>query len=218
MLLLEDNYRQKGLRRKLIIELQQKGIIDESVLRAMSDVPRHLFLDKAFEEWAYKDNAFPIDCDQTISQPYTVAFQSELLQIKPKDKVLEVGLGSGYQACVLFEMGAKVYSIERFKKLHDKTTRLLKNIGFGGIRTFYGDGHLGLPRFAPFDKIIITAATEEIPLELINQLIPGGILVFPYGNTSFTQTMVQLIKDENGKIHRKQYGDFRFVPMLKGKD
>ncbi|MEP7196018.1 MAG: protein-L-isoaspartate(D-aspartate) O-methyltransferase [Saprospiraceae bacterium] len=217
MLVVEDNYRQKGLRRKLIIELQNKGILDENVLTAISKVPRHLFLDKAFEEWAYKDNAFPIDCDQTISQPYTVAFQSELLQIKPKDKVLEIGLGSGYQACVLHEMGAKVYSIERFKKLHDLTTTRLKNIGYSGIRTFYGDGHLGLPRFAPFDKIIITAATEEVPEELLKQLNFGGIMVFPYGNTEYTQTMVQLIKDETGKIHRKQFGDFRFVPMLKGK-
>ncbi|MBP6523147.1 MAG: protein-L-isoaspartate(D-aspartate) O-methyltransferase, partial [Saprospiraceae bacterium] len=174
-----DNYRQKGLRKKLVAELASKGIKDEQVLEAILKVPRHAFLDKAFEEWSYKDQAFPIDCEQTISQPYTVAFQTSLLKLIKGEKVLEIGLGSGYQACVLFEMGAKVYSIERHKYLHDKTAQRLKHLGYMGIRTFYGDGFLGLPRFAPFDKILITAACPEIPSKLLEQLKPGGLMVLP---------------------------------------
>lgn len=213
----EDNYRYKGLRRKLVEELRGKGIFSENVLYAISTVPRHLFLDKAFDEWAYKDNAFPIDCEQTISQPYTVAFQTELLQIKPKDKVLEIGLGSGYQACILFEMGAKVYSIERHKLLHDKTQKRLKRIGYQGVRTFYGDGYLGLPTFAPFDKILITAAIHKIPEELVKQLKPGGIMVLPIGSTDGSQVMTELRKSEQGAITLLEHGFFRFVPMLEGK-
>ena len=217
MVNLEDNYRQKGLRRILIEELQKKGINSALVLEAMLNVPRHLFFDKAFEEWSYRDNAFPIGCEQTISQPYTVAFQTSLLELQPKDKILEIGLGSGYQACVLLEMGAKVYSIERHKDLYHKTVHRLKNMGYSGIRTVYGDGFLGLPRFAPFDKILITAAVEQVPEELILQLKPGGIMVLPLGSTHDAQVMTQVKKELDGKISQKQFGNFRFVPMLTGK-
>lgn len=210
-----DTYRHKGLRTQLVNELREKGIKDLAVLNAILAVPRHLFLDTAFDDWAYKDNAFPIDCEQTISQPYTVAFQTSLLEVKPKDKILEIGLGSGYQACVLLEMGAKVYSIERHKHLHDQTAARLKKIGYPGVRTFYGDGFKGLPRFAPFDKILITAAAPEIPDELINQLKTGGIMVVPL-NEGNMQTMMKITKLENGKLKKENYGNFRFVPMLKG--
>jgi protein-L-isoaspartate(D-aspartate) O-methyltransferase len=212
-----DSYRHKGLRKKLVNELSKKGIRDERVLEAILQVPRHLFLDNAFEEWAYKDTAFAIDCDQTISQPYTVAFQSSLLQIKPGDKVLEIGLGSGYQACVLAVLGAKVYSIERHKALHDQTANRLRELGYGTIRTFYGDGYLGLPRFAPFDKILITAACPEVPQALIDQLKVGGCLVVPLGTEHETQEMYRITKEAEGQLRREKFGYFRFVPMLHGK-
>jgi protein-L-isoaspartate(D-aspartate) O-methyltransferase len=211
----EDNYRHKGLRNQLIRELERKGIQNQQILEAIGAVPRHLFLDKAFDEWAYKDNAFPIDCEQTISQPYTVAFQTNLLNIKPKEKILEIGLGSGYQACVLHQMGAKVYSIERHKKLHDKTAHFLISINYKLIRTFYGDGFLGLPRFAPFDKILVTAGAPEIPLELINQLKPEGIMVIPIGQGN-DQIMYRITKLADGKLKKENFGHFRFVPMLPG--
>ena len=210
-----DTYRHKGLRAQLVRDLSKKGITDEAVLNAIMAVPRHLFLDNAFDEWAYKDNAFPIDCEQTISQPYTVAFQTSLLEVKPKDKILEIGLGSGYQACVLYEMGAKVYSIERHKHLHDQTAARLRKIGYPNIRTFYGDGFKGLPRFAPFDKILITAAAPEIPDELIVQLKTGGIMVIPL-NEGDLQKMMKITKGEDGKMKKESFGSFRFVPMLKG--
>lgn len=210
-----DNYKQRGLRAKLIEDLRLKGINDELVLSAMMKVPRHSFLDNAFEEWAYKDNAFPIDCEQTISQPYTVALQTSLLNIQPKDRVLEIGLGSGYQACILAELGAKVYSIERHKNLHDKTAARLKQIGYPMIRTFYGDGYEGLPMFAPFDKILITAAAPEIPAALIDQLKTGGILVLPLNNKD-NQIMMRITKFPDGTLKKENFGEFRFVPMLKG--
>ena len=210
-----DSYRHKGLRAQLIQEIKRKGINDEKVLNAISRVPRHLFLDKAFEEWAYKDQAFAIDCDQTISQPYTVAYQTTLLEIKPKDKVLEIGLGSGYQAAILIELACKVYSIERYKHLHDKTSALLHQIGYGAVRTFFGDGFQGLPRFAPFDKILITAAAPEIPQLLVDQLANGGCMVVPLGEGN-SQTMIRLKKNLEGKLIQESCGDFRFVPMLKG--
>lgn len=213
----EDNYRHKGLRRKLVDDLRQRGIQSEAVLEAMMKVPRHLFLDQAFEEWAYKDSAFPIECDQTISQPYTVAFQTQLLEIQPKDKVLEIGLGSGYQACVLSALGAKVYSIERHQRLHDMTVARLKEIGYASIRTFYGDGFEGLPRFAPFDKVLITAAVDKVPDKLLDQLNSPGILVFPKGSSDGTQIMTKICKDKEGKISTLEFGHFKFVPMLKGK-
>jgi len=214
--MVEDNYRKRGLRKQLVLELSQKGIQNKQVLEAIMAVPRHLFLDKAFEEWAYKDNAFPIDCDQTISQPYTVAFQTSLLDLQPKDKVLEIGTGSGYQACVLLEMGVKVYTIERHKTLYDKTEKLLTKIGYKSIRTFFGDGYLGLPRFAPFDKILITAAVPEIPVALIDQLKPGGILVIPLDDHKQSQTMMRIYKLQDGRLKKESFGQFRFVPMLQG--
>ncbi|MBK9108802.1 MAG: protein-L-isoaspartate(D-aspartate) O-methyltransferase [Saprospiraceae bacterium] len=212
---LQDTYRHKGLRNQLIDEIKGKGITDERVLAALAKVPRHLFLDKAFEEWAYKDNAFPIDCEQTISQPYTVAFQTALLKVEAKDKILEIGLGSGYQASILFELGAKVYSIERHKPLYLKTTQLLSELGYKGIRTFYGDGFKGLPMFAPFDKILVTAAAPMIPNDLIRQLKNGGCLVIPLNKGSF-QEMLRITKITETETREERFGDFRFVPMLEG--
>ncbi|MFZ1455422.1 MAG: protein-L-isoaspartate(D-aspartate) O-methyltransferase, partial [Saprospiraceae bacterium] len=191
---MQDTHRHRGLRQKLINELRTKGITDESILSAFMEIPRHYFLDKAFSDWAYKDVAFPIDADQTISQPYTVAVQTTLLNVKKGDKILEIGTGSGYQACVLSYLGAKVYTIERQKKLFDKTSKFLQDIGFGQVRTLYGDGYLGTPRFAPFDKILLTAAATEIPQQLINQLKPGGIMVAPLGSGDIQQ-MKRIIKN-----------------------
>jgi protein-L-isoaspartate(D-aspartate) O-methyltransferase len=212
---LQDTHRHKGLRQKLINELRTKGITDERILSAFMDIPRHYFLDKAFSDWAYKDVAFPIDADQTISQPYTVAVQTTLLDIKKGDKILEIGTGSGYQACVLSYLGAKVYTIERQKKLFDKTSKFLHDIGFGQVRTLYGDGYLGAPRFAPFDKILLTAAATEIPQKLIDQLKPDGIMVVPLGSGDIQQ-MKRIIKNTDGTIREENYGNYRFVPFLKG--
>lgn len=211
-----DNYRHKGLRNQLVEELMWKGIDNAPVLEAIRAVPRHLFLDKAFEEWAYKDKAFPIDCDQTISQPYTVAMQSSLLDVKPKDKVLEIGLGSGYQACVLYELGAKVYSIERHEPLLLKTQKRLSTIGYPYIRSFYGDGFEGLERFAPFDRILITAAAPHLPVKLWEQLKLGGRIVLPIGEGK-DQIMYRYTKMEDGLANKEQFGLYSFVPMLVGK-
>lgn len=200
---------------QLIESLRQAGIRDEKVLAAMAKVPRHLFLEKAFEEWAYQNVAFPIGCDQTISQPLTVAIQTGLLDVKRGDKILEVGTGSGYQACVLMELGAKVYTIERQKLLFEKTDLLLRTLGYGLIRTFLGDGYAGLPLIAPFDKILVTAGATLLPETLIEQLSPGGQLVIPIG-TEDTQTMWRYVKDENGEIKGEAFGKFKFVPFLKG--
>ena len=210
-----DNYRQKGLRKKLVEELRRKGISDEAILEAIGTIPRHYFLDQAFDEWAYKDVAFPIDADQTISQPYTVAMQTWLLQVKPKEKVLEIGTGSGYQACVLSFLGAKVYTIERQEKLFVQTSAFLPEIGFGSIRTLFGDGYKGAPRFAPFDKILITAGAPVIPQALIDQLKIGGILVVPLGEGTI-QEMIRLIKVSETRIIKENHGSYRFVPLLKG--
>ncbi len=212
---MQDTHRHKGLRQKLISELRTKGIRDENILSAFMDIPRHYFLDKAFSDWAYKDVAFPIDADQTISQPYTVAVQTMLLEVKKGDKILEIGTGSGFQACVLSYLGAKVYTIERQKKLFDKTSGFLNDIGFGQIRTLYGDGYLGAPRFAPFDKILLTAAASEIPQKLIDQLKPGGIIVIPLGSGQ-VQQMKRIIKNHDGSLKEENFGNYRFVPFLKG--
>jgi protein-L-isoaspartate(D-aspartate) O-methyltransferase len=210
-----DNYRLKGLRKKLVETVKSKGIKDERILQAIENIPRHYFLDPEFADWAYKDIAFPIDADQTISQPYTVAFQTELLDIHPKDKILEIGTGSGYQATVLSYLGAKVYTIERQEKLFYKTTIFLEEIGFGAIRTFLGDGYLGLQRYAPFDKIIVTAGASEIPKELVKQLKSGGILVIPYGPGDI-KDMVKLIKIDDNNVKIEKHGKFSFVPFVKG--
>lgn len=210
-----DTHRHRGLRQQLVNELKSKGIKNELILSAFMDIPRHYFLEKTFADWAYKDVAFPIDADQTISQPYTVAMQTTLLDIKKGDKVLEIGTGSGFQACVLSHMGAKVYTIERQKKLFDKTEKFLQDIGFGNIRTLYGDGYEGAPRFAPFDKILITAGASEIPEKLIEQLKPGGIMVIPLGQGDL-QKMLRITKSEDGSLKKENFGNYRFVPFLKG--
>lgn len=211
-----DNYRHKGLRQKLVQELSRKGITDQRVLAAIGRIPRHYFLDKAFDTWAYKDMAFPIDADQTISQPYTVAWQTQLLELGRRDKVLEIGTGSGYQAAVLQEMGAKVYSIERQKRLFDKTSVLLERMGYGAIRTLYGDGFAGAPRFAPFDKIIITAAAPYFPQVLFDQLKVGGYMIIPVGAEGTTQQMKRITKLPTGAAHEEIVGSCAFVPMLRG--
>ncbi len=209
-----DSYKHKGLRKKLIATIEAKGIKDENVLAAIEKIPRHFFLDSSFAGFAYQDKAFPIGNGQTISQPYTVAFQSELLKIKKGEKVLEVGTGSGYQACVLLEMGAKVFTIERQKPLYQRTKAFLPTIGYKP-RMFYGDGYAGLPAFAPFDKIIVTAGAPFIPEALIQQLKVGGILVVPVGED--IQTMISLTKISETKIEQKEHGTFRFVPLLEDK-
>lgn len=210
-----DNYRHKGLRQQLIKELIKKDIRNQDILTAIGKIPRHLFLDRAFEEWAYKDVAFPIEVGQTISQPYTVARQTELLELKKSDKVLEIGTGSGYQACVLAEMGAKVYTIERQETLYKKTQKFLYDIGYGQIRTLYGDGYLGSERFAPFDKILVTAGATAIPKALTSQLKIGGQLVIPVGPGD-SQRMIRLTRVSETKYNEEDFGSFSFVPFLKG--
>lgn len=212
---MNDTYRHKGLRKKLVKEIRLKGIKDQNVLDAIDIIPRHLFMDSSFLEFAYEDKPFPIGSGQTISQPYTVAFQTELLQIQKNDKVLEIGTGSGYQACVLLEMGAKVYSVERQKKLYQRTKELLPNLGYNP-KLFYGDGNLGLPTFAPFDKIIITAAAPIIPDKLIEQLKIGGIMIIPHGKGG-TQIMKRIQKIADHKFDETEHGLFRFVPLLNHK-
>lgn len=212
----EDSYRHKGLRKKLIDSLREKGIADEKVLEAMMAVPRHFFLDTALDRIAYEDKAFPIAEGQTISQPYTVAYQTQLLQIKEYDKVLEIGTGSGYQAVILAVMGAQVFTIERQKKLYDETKQSVYKSKFSNIKFFYGDGFEGLPMFAPFNKIIITAAAPEVPPKLIEQLKTGGKMVAPVNEGSL-QRMVRLTKTEDGSLEEEAFQNFSFVPMLKGK-
>ena len=199
----------------LIETLRHGGIRDEKVLEAMSRVPRHLFLEKAFEEWAYQNVAFPIGSDQTISQPQTVAIQTSLLEVKKGDKILEVGTGSGYQACVLSILGAKVYTIERQSALYERTDKLLRELGFGAIRTFLGDGYEGLKMFAPFDKILVTAGATSLPENLIAQLAVGGHLVIPIGGDD-VQTMWRYTKVTETEIKSESFGKFKFVPFLKG--
>src|SRR6187402_3343905 len=209
--MLEDNYRQRGLRNKLVKKLTEKGIKDERVLDAIGKVPRHVFFENALLEHAYQDKAFPIGEGQTISQPYTVAFQSEKLEIKPTDKVLEIGTGSGYQACVLLEVGAKVYTIEYNRKLYERCKDFLPRLGYKPY-FFYGDGSKGLPSKAPYDKIIVTAGAPVVPTALTDQLAEGGILVIPVGGRD-KQSMLQLRK-EKGKLIKKEFANFAFVPLL----
>ena len=211
-----DSYKHQGLRKLLVQNIRQKGISDPQVLAAIEKVPRHYFFDSSFLEYAYEDKPFSIGAGQTISQPFTVAFQSELLQIKKNDKVLEIGTGSGYQACILAELGAKVFTIERQKTLFDKTSKFLPLIGYHTIKTFFGDGYKGLPAFAPFDKLIVTAAAPYIPEALLEQLKPGGILVIPVGAND-VQTMTTVTKLNDNSLEKREYGAFRFVPMLEDK-
>jgi protein-L-isoaspartate(D-aspartate) O-methyltransferase len=213
----EDNYLHKGLRKQLIQILRDKEIKDERVLAAIEAIPRHFFLDPAFERIAYEDRAFPITAGQTISQPYTVAYQSELLEIKKFDKVLEIGTGSAYQACVLAELGAMVYSVERQKALYDFVGQFFFLKNYPNIKRFYGDGYEGLHTYAPFDKVIVTAAAPIIPPKLVAQLKPGGIMVVPVGEDG-GQKMLRITKDKEGNVTEESLGDFSFVPMLGGKN
>lgn len=209
---LEDTYKHKGLRKQLVLEIAKKGITDKSILNAINKIPRHYFFDKIFDTHAYEDKAFPIDAGQTISQPFTVAFQTQLLQVKPGDKILEIGTGSGYQASVLVELGAQVYTIEYQKKLYQKTIRFLPKLGYQP-HMYQGDGSKGMPRFAPYDGIIVTAGAPSVPEELIQQLKVGGRLVIPVGNNDI-QSMVLIHKVDENKIKKKQFNNFSFVPLL----
>src|SRR5665647_3716822 len=211
----EDTYRHKGLRKKLIDTIREKGITDENVLEAMMHIPRHYFLDTALEHIAYQDRAFPIGEGQTISQPYTVAYQTQLLEVRPFDKILEIGTGSVYQATVLAEMRANVFTIERQKKLFEINKNFMLKSKYPNIKFFYGDGFEGLPTYAPFDKIVITAAAPLIPPKLIEQLKPGGKMVLPLDEGKY-QRMLRITKTEEG-YEEEAFENFSFVPMLKGK-
>lgn len=213
----EDTYQHKGLRKQLVQVLRDKGITDETVLDAINFIPRHYFLDSAFDKIAYEDRAFEIAAGQTISQPYTVAYQSQLLQIKKGDKVLEIGTGSVYQATILAQLGARVYTIERQKKLYDLQNEYYFKGKYPNIKFFFGDGFLGLPTFAPFDKVIITAAAPFIPPKLIEQLKVGGSMVIPVDEGD-TQRMLRLTKLEDGSTREEAFEQFSFVPMLTGKN
>ncbi len=209
---MEDSYKHRGLRNKLVKKLADKGIRDERVLAAVGRVPRHFFFDQALLSHAYEDKAFPIGEGQTISQPYTVAFQSEKLEVKPGSKVLEIGTGSGYQACVLMEMGAIVYSIEYNQALFERTKKMLPTMGYNKAFLFHGDGSKGLPAKAPFDRIIVTAGAPVVPKALTDQLAEGGILIIPVGGREF-QKMLR-IRKVNGQLVEEQFNDFAFVPLL----
>ncbi|MBW7848203.1 MAG: protein-L-isoaspartate(D-aspartate) O-methyltransferase [Bacteroidales bacterium] len=209
---MQDTFRHKGLRKKLVETVRGKGIHDSKVLAAIEAVPRHFFMDSSFLEFAYQDKPFPIGSGQTISQPYTVAFQTSLLKLERGMKVLEIGTGSGYQASVLAEMGVRVFSIERQRKLYLKTKAFMESMPWK-IQLFLGDGYAGLPKFAPFDRVLITAAAPEIPSALVEQLKTGGIMVIPYGNGD-EQQMLRLTKQADGSLSEERFGTFRFVPML----
>jgi protein-L-isoaspartate(D-aspartate) O-methyltransferase len=213
----DDSYLHKGLRKQLVEIIRQKGITDERVLEAIRNLPRHFFMDSAFDKIAYEDRAFPIGEGQTISQPYTVAYQTQLLEVKPFEKVLEIGTGSAYQACVLAEMGAQVYTIERQKKLFDSNKQFTWLKKYPALKFFYGDGYEGLPTYGPFDKVIVTAAAPFIPPKLVQQLKPGGRMVIPVGDGK-VQRMLRLTKQPDGTITEEWFDNFSFVPMLGGKN
>ncbi len=213
----EDNYRHKGLRRQLVQQLRDKGITDEKVLSAIDAIPRHFFLDPAFEKQAYEDRAFPITAGQTISHPFTVAYQTQLLDLKKFDKVLEIGTGSAYQACVLAELGVTLYTIERQRALYDYVGKFFFLNKYLNIKRFYGDGFEGLPTYAPFDKVLITCGAPFVPPKLVEQLKPGGIMVIPVGEDG-KQKMLRIKKDVAGTVLMEEMGDFSFVPMLQGKN
>ncbi|MFZ4463225.1 MAG: protein-L-isoaspartate(D-aspartate) O-methyltransferase [Bacteroidales bacterium] len=207
-----DTFRHKGLRKQLADEIRRKGVSNDNVLAAIEKVPRHFFMDSSFLEFAYLDKPFPIGSGQTISQPYTVAFQTALLNIERGMRVLEIGTGSGYQACILAEIGAKVFSVERQRKLFLKTKDILAGMPYN-VQVFLGDGYKGLPTYAPFDRVLITAAAPEIPQALIEQLKPNGIIVIPFGSGE-DQEMLRITKQMDGKLITEKFGDFRFVPLL----
>lgn len=210
-----ESFRHKGQRNKLVNSLREKGIENEQVLEAINSIPRHLFIDSAFESFAYKDEAFPIGSGQTISQPYTVAFQTQLIDPQMGEKILEIGTGSGYQACVLMHMEVKVYTIERQKLLFDKTKKLFAKLKCKPTYFTYGDGYKGLDAFAPYNKILITAASPVVPEELLNQLKIGGRMVLPLGEEK--QIMTLIIKESEGNYNYSEHGEFKFVPMLENK-
>lgn len=217
----DDEFLYQGKRKRLIEQLKEKGITNRDVLNAILKIPRHLFFDQSTErpallDHAYSDKALKIGAGQTISHPFTVAFQSEKLSIVKGDKILEIGTGCGYQTAVLLELGAKVYSIERQKELYDKTKVFLPLIGYKGAKLVYGDGYKGLPQFAPFDKIIVTAAAPYIPDELLSQLAIGGILIIPVGEGE-EQVMNMIIKKSGTEFEKQAFGKFKFVPMLQNK-
>lgn len=213
---MKDTAKHQGLRNQLAATLEAKGIQDKNVLNAIRKIPRHLFLNSGFEDFAYQDKAFPIGAGQTISQPYTVAFQSELLQIEKDHKVLEIGTGSGYQTAVLFHMGAKVYSVERQSELFKQTSLLLPKLGIRPKHLSFGDGYKGLPNYAPFDSIIVTAGAPLIPQPLMAQLKIGGRLVIPVGDEH--QIMTMLVRKNETQFEKHEFGEFRFVPLLEHKN
>jgi len=211
---MEDQFWHKGLRKKLVASIKAKGITDIDVLHAMYALPRHYFFEKAFAEIAYEDKAFPIGNDQTISQPYTVAYQTQLLNVKKRDHILEIGTGSGYQAAILALLGARVFTIERQQDLYHKAKKMLHSIGLKSIRCYHKDGYKGLAEFAPFDKIIVTAGAELTPKTLLDQLKVGGCLVIPVGRG--TQTMMRISKKTDGSFKTEKFDKFKFVPFLNG--
>ncbi|MDD3722316.1 MAG: protein-L-isoaspartate(D-aspartate) O-methyltransferase [Lutibacter sp.] len=213
---MKDSLKHKGLRNQLVNTIAQKGITDENVLTAVANVPRHLFMDSSFDDFAYQDKAFPIAAEQTISQPYTVAFQTELLQVKEHHQILEIGTGSGYQTAVLLEMGAKVYTIERQKELFKKTKLFLPKLGYKPKKIIFGDGYKGLPEDAPFDGIIVTAGAPIVPKALLSQLKIGGRLVIPIGDKE--QVMTLFIRTSEKDFEKHEFGKFKFVPMLNKKN
>lgn len=213
---MKDTFKHKGLRQQLVNVLVNKGIKDEAVLKAIGKIPRHLFMDSGFLDHAYQDKAFPIGVDQTISQPYTVAFQSELLEIKKGHKILEIGTGSGYQTAVLCELGAKVYSIERQQELFKKTSKFLPKLGYRAKKLIFGDGYKGLPEEAPFDSVIVTAGAPFVPKPLLSQLKIGGRLVIPVGED--VQVMTLFIRKGQKEFDQEEFGEFRFVPLLEDKN
>lgn len=213
---MEDSFKHKGLRNKLVETLIGKGISKKNVLDAIAKIPRHLFMDSSFLDHAYQDKAFPIAADQTISQPYTVAFQSELLAINKGDSILEIGTGSGYQTAVLIELGAKVFTIERQKELYKKTSKFLPQLGYRPKKIIFGDGYKGLPEDAPFDGIIVTAGAPFIPKPLLQQLKVGGKLVIPVGDDVQIMTLITRTSETN--FEKQEFGEFRFVPLLENKN
>ncbi|MEM6719019.1 MAG: protein-L-isoaspartate(D-aspartate) O-methyltransferase [Bacteroidota bacterium] len=215
---MKDSFKHKGMRNQLAEVVASKGISDKNVLDGIRKIPRHLFMDSSFEAHAYQDKAFPIGADQTISQPYTVAFQTQLLEIKKDDKILEIGTGSGYQTAMLLELGAKVYSIERQKELFKRTSLFLPKLGYRAKRLIFGDGYKGLPEEAPFDGIVVTAGAPFVPKPLLAQLKVGGKLVIPVGDASKAQIMTLFTRTSEKEFTKKEFGEFRFVPLLENKN